>query len=105
MLCFSWSCVEIEDALSVDGRGEECYDGDGDVGNDNERDYEGRGQAWFETSIRDLFVVMKGLPHEHDSAFLDLLRAMQPGLDQLISSIAHIGLIIIDGVRAVWLVL
>jgi hypothetical protein len=56
-----------------------------------QRDYEGRGQAWFETSIRDLFVVMKGLPHEHDSAFLDLLRAMQPGLDQLISSIAHKG--------------
>lgn len=51
----------------------------------------GRGQAWFNSTVNDLFVVMKELPPKHDLPFLALLRAMNPRADQLISSVARKG--------------
>lgn len=58
---------------------------------EHQRDINERGESWFNSTVQNLFEVMKELPPEHDLPFLNLLWAMNPGVEDLIGTFARKG--------------
>lgn len=56
---------------------------------ETEMDNEERDKSWFESTVENIFTVMKGLPPEHDAAFVGLLRAVIPSEGKIKSSAAR----------------